>query len=76
MMTQTISLIIGLAAIAVFAIDLISIAWLCFSETRQPARRRMYSASEPPELGEHDLLVTLACLGDSLAREATRQEQR
>jgi len=35
MMIQTVALIIGLAAIAGFAIYLIGIAWLCFSETRQ-----------------------------------------
>ena len=72
-MTQTIAPIIGLAAIASF--DLVSIAWLCLSGTQQPARRRMHSAWEPTEADERDLLVTLACLGDSLAGEATGQKQ-
>jgi hypothetical protein len=39
MMTQTVALIIGLAATAGFAIYLIGIAWLYISEMRQPARR-------------------------------------
>ena len=78
MMAQTVVLIIGLAAIAGFAIYLISIAWLCFLETRQPARRQMHwmhSAPEPPEPDDYDLLVALPCLDDRVAGEAMRREQ-
>jgi len=35
----------------------------------------MHSAPEPPEPHEYDLLVTLACLDDSVAGEAMRREQ-
>jgi hypothetical protein len=76
MMIQTIALIIILAAIAGFAIYLIGIAWLCSSETRQPARCRMHSVPEPPEPDEYDLLVTLACLSDSVAGEAMDRDLR
>jgi len=40
MVTQTVALIIGLAATAGFAIYLIGIAWLYISDRRQPARRQ------------------------------------
>lgn len=69
MMTQTVALIIGLAATAGFAIYLIGIAWLYISERRQPARRQrhwMHSEPEPSEPDEYDLLITLACLDDSV----------
>ncbi len=59
MMTQTVALIIGLAATAGFAIYLIGIAWLYISEWRQPARRQrdwMRSAPDPPDPDEYDLL--------------------
>jgi hypothetical protein len=62
-------------AIAGFAIYLAGVAWLCFSEMRQSARRRTPSATEPPEPDEYDLLVTLACLDDSVAGEAMSREQ-
>lgn len=59
MMAQTIALIIGLATIAGFAIYLISIAWLCFLETRRGSAppKTLPSAPESPEPDEHDLLV-------------------
>jgi hypothetical protein len=69
MMTQTVALIIGLAATAGFAIYLIGIAWLYISERRQPARRQrnwMHSEPEPSEPDEYDLLITLVCLDDSV----------
>ena len=69
MMTQTVALIIGLAATAGFAIYLIGIAWLNISERRQPARRQrhcMRSEPEASEPNEYDLLITLACLEDSV----------
>jgi hypothetical protein len=68
LMTQTVALIIGLAATAGFSIYLIGIAWLYISDRRQPARRQkdwMRSAPEPPDPDEYDLLVTLAYLDDS-----------
>lgn len=78
MMVHTIALIIGLAAIAGFAIYLISIAWLCFSETRRLARRQLHwahSAPKPPEPDEYDLLVALVCIDEGVAGEAMRGEQ-
>jgi len=69
MMTQTIALIIGLAAAAGFAIYLIGIAWLYISERRQPARRQRHwthSEPEPSEPDEYDLLITLVCLDDNM----------
>jgi len=73
MVTRTVTLIIGLAIIAGFAVYLIGVACLVCSETRRPARRRMRLSPETPEPDEYDLLVTLACLDDSLAGEAMRQ---
>ena len=70
MMTQTVSLIIGLAATFGFTIYLIGIAWLYISERRQPARRQRHwthSEPEPSEPDEYDLLITLVCLDDSMA---------
>jgi hypothetical protein len=69
LITQTVALIIGLAATAGFVIYLIGIARLYISERRQQARRRsdwMCSAPEPPDPDEYDLLVTLAYLDDSV----------
>ena len=68
-MTQTVALIVGLTATAGFAIYLIGIAWLYISERRRPARRqshRMHSEPEASEPDELDLLITLACLDDSV----------
>ena len=72
---EVIMLVNIILAIAGFAIHLAGVAWLCFSEMRQPARRRTHSATEPPEPDEYDLLVTLACLDDSVAGEAMSREQ-
>ena len=57
------------------ALWLISAPWRRFSEARKAARRRACSAPEPPEPDEYDLLVTLACLDDTVAREALLREQ-
>ncbi len=63
--------IIILFAIAGFAIYLASIAWLCFEEMREPARRQMKPAVEPPEPDEQDVLAVLATLDDGLADKLT-----
>src|SRR5262249_12724060 len=73
MMTKTVTLIIGLASIAGFAVYLIGVACLILSEARQSARRLMRLPPESPEPDEYDLLVTRDCLDDSLAGEAMRQ---
>jgi hypothetical protein len=56
-MLEAIALITGFFASAGIAISLASIAWLCFEETRQPARRQMKPAPEPPEPDEYELLA-------------------
>jgi hypothetical protein len=48
MMTQIVALIVGLAAIAGFMIYLIGIAWLCFTQTRGPARRQLHWKRSAP----------------------------
>ena len=45
---------------------LLTIAWLCFEEIRQPARRRIKPAPELPEHTEYYLLAVLATLDDNL----------
>jgi len=60
-----------LFAIAGFAVYLAAIAWLCFEEMRQPARRQMKPAAEPPEPDEHDVLAILAALDDCLDDKLT-----
>jgi len=73
---EAIALITGIFAIAGFAICLAGIAWLCFEETQQPARRQMKPTPEPPEPDEYDLLAVLTALdgdlSDNLAGGVTR----
>ena len=64
---EAIALITGIFAIAGAAICLAGIAWLCFEETRQPARRRMKPTPKPPEPDEYDLLAVLTALDDDLS---------
>ncbi len=64
---EAIALITVIFAVAGFAISLSGIAWLCFEETRQPARRQMKPTPEPPEPDEYDLLVVLAALDNDLS---------
>jgi hypothetical protein len=64
---EAIALITGIFAIAGAAICLAGIAWLCFEETRQPARRRMKPTPKPPEPDEYDLLAVLTSLDDDLS---------
>jgi hypothetical protein len=64
---EAIALITGIFAIAGAAICLACIAWLCFEETRQPARRRMKPTPAPPEPDEYDLLAVLTALDDDLS---------
>jgi len=71
MVIEVIARISVLFAIAGVAIYLAGVAWLCFEETRQPARRRMTSAPEPPEPDEYDLLAVLAALDDDLGDKLT-----
>jgi hypothetical protein len=59
MMMEGIALITIILAFAGVAISLAGIAWLCFEETRQPARRRVKPTPEPPEPDEYDLLAVL-----------------
>lgn len=70
MIIEVIMLINILLAIAGFVIYLVGTAWYCFGETRQPPRRQMKSAPEPPAPDEDDLLAVLAALdeypGDNL----------
>lgn len=79
MMIEVIVLITVFFAIAGLAIYLAGLAWLCFEETRQPARRRMKPSPEPPEPDEYDLLAVLAALdddlGDGLTGAAPRRER-
>src|SRR5262245_40853444 len=63
-------------AIAGFAVYLAAIAWLCFEKMRQPARRQMKPAVEPPEPDEHDVLAVLAALGDNLDDKLNGGAQR
>jgi hypothetical protein len=65
-MLEAIALITVIFAIAGVAICLAGIAWLCFEETRQPARRRMKPTQEPPEPDEYDLLAVLNAPDDDL----------
>jgi hypothetical protein len=79
MVVHAVALIIGLAALVGFAIYLISVPWLCFLETRRPARRRMRptpSGPEPPEPDEYDLLLALACLDAGMAGGAAKRDRR
>jgi hypothetical protein len=57
MMTEVIALITVIFAGAGFVIYLAGIAWLCLEEMRQPPRRRMKLAPEPPEPDKYDLLA-------------------
>ena len=66
-MLEAIALITIILAIAGAAICLTGIAWLCFEETRQPARRRMKPTPEPPEPDEYELLAVLTALDDDLS---------
>jgi|RhiMetdeSRZDD1v2_1073273.scaffolds.fasta_scaffold263945_3 hypothetical protein len=68
---EAIALITIIFAIAGAAICLAGIAWLCFEETRRPARRQMKPTPEPPEPGEHDLLAALTALDDDLSDNLT-----
>lgn len=63
MMIEVIVLITVFFAIAGFAIYLAGIAWFCSEETRQPARRQIKPAPEPPEPDEYDLLAVLIRAG-------------
>jgi len=56
MMIEAITLITVILTIAGVAICLAGIAWLCFDETRQPARRQMKPTPAAPEPDEYDLL--------------------
>jgi len=64
MMIEGIALITIIFAVAGFAICLAGIAWLCFEETRRPARRQVKPTPEPPEPDEYDLLVD-TCTAES-----------
>jgi hypothetical protein len=66
-MLEAVALITIILAIAGAAICLTGIAWLCFEETRQPARRRMKPTPEPPEPDEYELLAVLTALDDDLS---------
>ena len=66
-MLEAIALITIIFAIAGAAICLAGIAWLCFEETRQPARRRMKPTPEAPEPDEYELLAVLTALDDDLS---------
>ena len=55
-MIEAIALITIFFAIAGFAISLVGIAWLCFEETRQPARHR----TKPSESDESEQLAATA----------------
>jgi hypothetical protein len=70
-MLEATALIIGIFAIAGFAISLSGIAWLCFEEIRQPPRRQMKPMTEPPEPDEYDLLAVLTALDDNLSDNLT-----
>ena len=63
MMIEVIALIYLLLAIASFVFYLACVAWLCFEETRQPARRRMKPAPAPPKLDEYELLEVVVRAG-------------
>ncbi|MGH9838557.1 MAG: hypothetical protein ACREEM_07225 [Blastocatellia bacterium] len=54
LMIEVIVLITVFLTIAGFAIYLASIAWFCFEGTRQPARRQMKAAPEPPEPDDYN----------------------
>jgi hypothetical protein len=73
-MLEAIALITIIFAIAGAAICLAGIAWLCFEETRQPARRRMKSTPESPEPDEYELLAVLTALDDVSATVAQTVE--
>ena len=64
---EAVALITVIFAIAGVAISLVGIAWLCFEETRKPARHRVNPMPEPPEPDEYDLLAVLNTLDDDLS---------
>ncbi len=62
-------------SMAGFAVYLAGIAWLCFEEKRQPARRRGTPAPPPPAPNEYGPLAVMEDgLDHSLARGARRCE--
>jgi len=66
-MLEAVALITIILAIAGAAICLTGIAWLCFEETRQPARRRMKPTPGTTEPDEYELLAVLTALDDDLS---------
>jgi len=63
---EVILVTITLLALAGFALYLVGLARFCFEETRQPARRQIKPAPEPPDIDEYDPLAVLAALDDDL----------
>lgn len=70
-MIEVIAVITIFFAIAGIAISLIGIAWLCFEETRQSARRQMKPAPKPAEPDEYELLKVMAAPNDDLGDNLT-----
>ena len=73
---EVIFVTLTLLALTGFAIYLASVAWLCFKETRRPARHQIKPAPEPPDIDEYDPLVVRAVLDDALGDNLTSSVSR